>query len=498
MLINGIKFACNTCVKGHRSSNCNHIERPLFEIRKKGRPVTQCAFCRDLRKTRQIHIKCTCTDKSKNIENAATTTCYQCPSTTSTKNHGFSGVGGSLVTEEQGLAYSDLIQNSSLNAISSQDKSIQCTCHEAANKIILSQQQQLQEQASNLWSQQTPILPSGRPRSMTMEEVLPGYNNTYGGQLQKSASFRFLGGQTKSPRRKSSTSSSKSSGSRRRSGTISQQQQTPYQNVNQDDPMMMDMQTFSFNQQTSTEMGKNECAMMVVNNSFPSSSSTATSISNSSTPNSNYNNGFQNHSMKDGYSDDIDLMINATDPAELTSLLNDVLDNERGKQQNENVKNVTTEGSVNMARSTTSNSFSSSSSSHQAHVSGGRFGMPQAQPSVCGSLAPHSGCAPAIDSQGESVVITITPISTLMNQEQVKQQMEVNSKPFTRVVTCYCGYSCICPGCFVHPNNYLPQFCNMQQSFAQLSSNSSSYSSDDEEQHHFNYASSNNTNYSLV
>ncbi|KAG2196145.1 hypothetical protein INT47_006491, partial [Mucor saturninus] len=65
MLINGIKFACNTCVKGHRSSSCNHIERPLFEIRKKGRPVTQCAFCRDLRKTRQIHIKCTCTDKTK-------------------------------------------------------------------------------------------------------------------------------------------------------------------------------------------------------------------------------------------------------------------------------------------------------------------------------------------------------------------------------------------------------------------------------------------------
>ncbi|OAD05552.1 copper fist DNA-binding transcription factor, partial [Mucor lusitanicus CBS 277.49] len=64
MLINGIKFACNTCVKGHRSSNCNHIERPLFEIRKKGRPVTQCSFCRDLRKTRQIHIKCSCTDKS--------------------------------------------------------------------------------------------------------------------------------------------------------------------------------------------------------------------------------------------------------------------------------------------------------------------------------------------------------------------------------------------------------------------------------------------------
>ncbi|CAO3607860.1 unnamed protein product [Mucor hiemalis] len=489
MLINGIKFACNTCVKGHRSSNCNHIERPLFEIRKKGRPVTQCAFCRDLRKTRQIHIKCTCTDKSKNIENTATT-CYQCPSTTSTKNH---GIGG-LVTEEQGLAYSDLIQNSSLNSNPSQDKPIQCTCHEAANKIILSQQQQQQEQLNNLWSQ-TPILTSTRPRSMTMEEVLPGYSS-YNSQLQKSASFRFLGGQTKSPRRKSSTSSSKSSGSRRRSGTFSHQQ-TQYQNVNPDDSMM-DMQTFAFNQQTNTEMEKSGCAMMAVNNSFPSASSTSTSISNSSTPNSNYNNGFHNHGTKDGYSDEIDLMMNTTDPDQLTSLLNNVLDNESGRQHSEDVKKAMIEGSVNMARSTTSNSFSSSSSSHQALTSGGGFGIPQTQHTVCGSFAPHSNCAPAIDSQGESVVITITPISTLLNQEQLKQQMEVNNKPFTRVVTCYCGYSCICPGCFVHPNNYLNQHVNMQQPFMQLSSNSSSYSSDDEEQHHFNYASSNTTNYSLL
>ncbi|KAI8330266.1 copper fist DNA binding domain-containing protein [Choanephora cucurbitarum] len=65
MFINGIKFACNTCVKGHRSSNCNHFERPLIEIRKKGRPVTQCSFCRDLRKTKQVHVKCNCTDKSE-------------------------------------------------------------------------------------------------------------------------------------------------------------------------------------------------------------------------------------------------------------------------------------------------------------------------------------------------------------------------------------------------------------------------------------------------
>ncbi|RPD55424.1 hypothetical protein L227DRAFT_566601 [Lentinus tigrinus ALCF2SS1-6] len=57
------KYACETCIKGHRSSSCKHTDRPLFEIKKKGRPVTQCEHCRELRKTRQIHVKCVCENK---------------------------------------------------------------------------------------------------------------------------------------------------------------------------------------------------------------------------------------------------------------------------------------------------------------------------------------------------------------------------------------------------------------------------------------------------
>ncbi|KIJ33546.1 hypothetical protein M422DRAFT_147299, partial [Sphaerobolus stellatus SS14] len=49
-----------TCIKGHRSSACSHTERTLYEIKKKGRPITQCEHCRALRKTRQVHVKCTC------------------------------------------------------------------------------------------------------------------------------------------------------------------------------------------------------------------------------------------------------------------------------------------------------------------------------------------------------------------------------------------------------------------------------------------------------
>ncbi|KAJ7177607.1 copper fist DNA binding domain-containing protein [Mycena filopes] len=63
VLISSKKYACETCIKGHRSSACKHTDRPLFEIKKKGRPVTQCEHCRELRKTKQVHVKCICEAK---------------------------------------------------------------------------------------------------------------------------------------------------------------------------------------------------------------------------------------------------------------------------------------------------------------------------------------------------------------------------------------------------------------------------------------------------
>jgi hypothetical protein len=80
MLIDGEKWACDACVRGHRVSNCNHygrnscvcchrtivltvLERPLTHINKKGRPVSQCPHCRGLRKARASHVKCECGSK---------------------------------------------------------------------------------------------------------------------------------------------------------------------------------------------------------------------------------------------------------------------------------------------------------------------------------------------------------------------------------------------------------------------------------------------------
>ncbi|RDA90414.1 hypothetical protein CP533_1041 [Ophiocordyceps camponoti-saundersi (nom. inval.)] len=64
MLINGEKYACDACVRGHRVSNCQHADRPLQHINKKGRPVSQCQHCRTMRKSRSAHVKCDCGEKT--------------------------------------------------------------------------------------------------------------------------------------------------------------------------------------------------------------------------------------------------------------------------------------------------------------------------------------------------------------------------------------------------------------------------------------------------
>ncbi|ORY92013.1 hypothetical protein BCR43DRAFT_446199, partial [Syncephalastrum racemosum] len=53
--------------QGHRASHCSHADRPLVEIKKKGRPATQCVRCRELRTSRQLHVKCDCNDTSSGL-----------------------------------------------------------------------------------------------------------------------------------------------------------------------------------------------------------------------------------------------------------------------------------------------------------------------------------------------------------------------------------------------------------------------------------------------
>ncbi|KAF3137347.1 hypothetical protein TWF569_009278 [Orbilia oligospora] len=41
-ILNGVKFACEPCMRGHRSSKCTHSDRILIKVRKPGRPLSSC------------------------------------------------------------------------------------------------------------------------------------------------------------------------------------------------------------------------------------------------------------------------------------------------------------------------------------------------------------------------------------------------------------------------------------------------------------------------
>lgn len=65
VLLNGVKYACERCIRGHRVSSCTHTDKPLTMIKPKGRPASQCLHCRELRKLRNTHSSCSCGKKGK-------------------------------------------------------------------------------------------------------------------------------------------------------------------------------------------------------------------------------------------------------------------------------------------------------------------------------------------------------------------------------------------------------------------------------------------------
>jgi hypothetical protein len=382
---------------------------------------------------------------------------------------------------------------------------------------------------------------------MMLEENAPAglYNFQ---KSNSSSSLRFLGGQTKSPRRRSSLTrrSSTNSNSNNRRSTISHPSGTTAANtsipfhMNQQDDMMIDMQSFlltdQFNHQQITEI---ESEIAVVNNSnlttvaevtaasaasatvtagynVSSASSTSSSNISSHSPNSTHADMMGNNEFQGQSSDELGGFM-MTDPNELTTLLNNVLmnnetssaasgtDNANNSNSNENINCTRTSAGIDMTRSTTT---SSSNSQPQFHHQQQQQQRQQQQSSMlCGSFTPHLNCSPAssiMEQQGESVVITITPLSNLLSNQEQRVIVAKEKPAVTRIVTCYYGNSCICPGCFVHPNNNYQSLYNnnnndvspqyMQQHQQQIqqqnqinmqyqlpSNNSSLYSSDDED-----------------
>ncbi|KAI8079766.1 copper fist DNA binding domain-containing protein [Halteromyces radiatus] len=63
----GVKYACISCIRGHRVKKCQHLDRKLIPVLKRGRQVSQCTHCRDLRSSGS-HVKCTCAIATGNKE----------------------------------------------------------------------------------------------------------------------------------------------------------------------------------------------------------------------------------------------------------------------------------------------------------------------------------------------------------------------------------------------------------------------------------------------
>ena len=50
IVIDGVKYACERCIRGHRVTKCSHSDGPLVVIKPKGRPSTVCEYCKAMKK----------------------------------------------------------------------------------------------------------------------------------------------------------------------------------------------------------------------------------------------------------------------------------------------------------------------------------------------------------------------------------------------------------------------------------------------------------------
>lgn len=50
IIIDGVKYACERCIRGHRVTKCSHSDGPLVVIKPKGRPSTVCDYCKLMKK----------------------------------------------------------------------------------------------------------------------------------------------------------------------------------------------------------------------------------------------------------------------------------------------------------------------------------------------------------------------------------------------------------------------------------------------------------------
>ncbi|KAI9281767.1 hypothetical protein BC943DRAFT_329542 [Umbelopsis sp. AD052] len=416
MYINDVKFACATCIKGHRSSHCTHADRPLFEIKKKGRPITQCSHCRDLRRNRQVHVKCVCMDRSQSepsliatsasdsgdMEHASHCTC---------KRSKKKSLRRPIMSPQ---AVDIGIQNSNLQSTPSSSPS-------------------LQEPASWSWALIAPKQETDDASYSAKDLVAPlppiDNSNDYSFVFHKSIEPK-----KPYPRRRSSLS--------RRPSPISiigphNMTRVPSSDSSVKSEPVVVLGTEAFNlysASTSNEaLLQNQLSSSLQHTSEPIFSDLQTKAIES-----------LDFSLND-LPDDLAMLIDSDQTEKNGGLQNDNSDDITNIPMS-SASSISGEFTEDLANSFTFESaaelmaiFENDLTKHQQKQALSIQQRPSNQ-SCCGSFAPSSACCGDLSSPGESVCITITPMN---GQSQPR-------RPSNRIVTCRCGPSCSCTGCLVH------------------------------------------------
>ncbi|KAK4511883.1 uncharacterized protein ATC70_003882 [Mucor velutinosus] len=555
MYINGLKYACSTCIKGHRSSHCSHVDRPLFEIRKKGRPVTQYKKGIDATNNNPLLIyrnssssspkslnttttsspvandimtmdicqdkkpnvaaansdQCTCPSTNAAMAVAATSTTSAAPppsnaatsatfsnnapmikssSTSSSSNLGFNQYQqqpsnsqegthslsaplcptAPLVKDEENLSYSWALITSPLpNQMDMSAASSGLT--NAASLISHATTTTAAMESNQLFSDM--MMDTGDD-----QDTNNNTNNMHLGFIfHKPTSQRFLDGQPRVRRRRSNKQQQKPAST---SATPTSANRLP---VN----ALIDSSNLTIN--TITDYSLSTPPSSTVSPHPPSSSSNSSLAAACEPMDTHF----------DYLTEQLEILSNSSNSAnnnhgqfmgdlanaeELTAILNNVLK----EDELESVSTTSHRSSV--STTATAPAISSQANPHA---------MPTTMRSQCGSFAPRSTCCkPSSASSGESVVITITPLST--NNNTADKQQQADYPTTTRIVTCYCGSQCTCPGCLVHPGNFFLGSDPYAGPLIPSSNSSSCYGSDEEDLSATITASTfnnNNSNYNM-
>ncbi|KAI9251998.1 hypothetical protein EDC94DRAFT_621364 [Helicostylum pulchrum] len=519
MYINGLKYACSTCIKGHRSSHCSHVDRPLFEIRKKGRPVTQCTFCRDLRKTKQVHIKCACSDKKVNAAAAekpiliyrnSEDKCKDkhgqqctCPNTTTIQSPKTTYLQKSNVTQDAPTTQMNVTQDSS---------SLLAPLCPTAPSLVK------EEQLSYSWALITspsanqidlPLEPCSTNTNlftdMMMDDEDEEDNTAANNNLQHlgfifhkpTSTQRFLDGQPRIRRRRSTN--------QKRTIAANSTTVTPTRlPVNALVDLTIDtLHDYSLSSPSSSAVSPHHIS---------SSSSTAASAPTSAIATAVMSNDPMDIQF-DYLTEQLEILSSSNhgfigdlaNADELTAILNNVLQ----KEDDDDIPSVSSSSYSSHLTATCSSTLPNTKNMSAPMIP---TALNSPTSSHCGSFVPRSKCCKPMGALGgESVVITITPLtntsssggSTSNNNNSMLMMLEddqTQQKTTTRIVTCYCGNQCTCPGCLVHPGNFFlgtDPYSGLMMN-PSSSASSSCYGSDEEDLSSIYSKSNNNNNNNFI